>query len=961
MMYTRYSLFSYFLVLFSCLSLAQETVTAPTGKNSVNDIVTAFYNGYGSLWIGTEKKGVHTLDKKTKKVVAIKGNSTLSNKKIQCLSDDGEYIWIGTDKGLYKYNRITHTCIHVTHDTKSDKCENIHAFHYDNNRLFIGSSRGILAYDTDKNSWDTSFKKLDTVQQPIHSLATDRHFIWYGTDNGIYQFNVRSKAVTHFTKNSGLPDNKITCSYNDNRNLWFGTRSGLCQYNILLDSWTTHTIADGLIDNMITAVEGDGRYLWVGTFMGLSRYDIESQTWQNYEDHKELSATAVNALSVDGDLLWIGADISGILKMEKHIPQCKITGIQSDNNILYVVGTIADKDNQLFTLEYGPNIFPFIGFRKGIEIFELKSAFYDTLASWDLDKVTDGDYLIRLQVIDNKGNSNEDLYPLFVDMKPPQITFDSLAEFVSQKKLAVEGSFFGHNIQRITFEPGNVSAHIDNAKQKFNGTVLLTPGGNTVTASIRDVKGRVKTIQKVVVFDNTPPDISLKQVTDHTTANTILLNGTLSDDYPQTIEIEPGNITIKCIQKKTSFSQNIPLKEGANRLSIKGFDKAGNVKTYTRTIYLDTIPPTFSVIPPEKFVNKPQLILSGTYVDDYISTIKRIPQLTDALIDTSNLSFTMKIILHEGTNIITLKCTDKARNETMTSLDINADFTPPRLNFLDFSNNTDKQLATLQGTYVEENMKNITAYPAQVHAIINESFHSYKIAIPLTLGENSIKITAEDLAGNSSEYSYAIIRKQSADTSVILLSKEELLKSQETISQLSMQVEQLQKELAQKQPKSSAAADNSSIASMKREIYKLKKENETLREEINTSSPSPKPSTQNTEESNAVDSLERKITSLEEENSRLRESINSQKAESAPLVESTQPSAKQETTTKYVSVKAAILRENPNINSKDIGRVYKNSQVTVMKEFKYWTKITTEKGFIGYIRNTLLRNDEIEE
>ena len=370
-------------------------------------------------------------------------------------------------------------------------------------------------------------------------------------------------------------------------------------------------------------------------------------------------------------------------------------------------------------------------------------------------------------------------------------------------------------------------------------------------------------------------------------------------------------------------------------------------------MYLDTIPPAFSIIPPEQFVNTPQVTLSGTYGDGYIGSITRIPQKTEARIDTLNKTFSLTITLHEGTNLINLTCMDKALNSTNSSLHLNADFTPPRLKFREFTSQTDKQIVLLQGSYAEDNLESIIANPGEIHAVINESFHVFKLSVPLKIGENTIRVQAKDLAGNVSEYTYAVIRTPRSDTSVVSISKEEFLQTQETISQLTMQVEQLQEN--RNQPSAATSEEKSSIASLKRKIYTLKKENDALKKKAEKVSNIPV--TEVPQDTYNADSLEQVIAVLTEENLHLEGTISTLKTEIEQIKVS---SPSQGGYIKYVWVSAAVLRDRPDINSNDIGRVYKNKPVTVLYELNYWTRVITEDGWNGYIRNTLLK-DEIEE
>ncbi len=303
---------------------------------------------------------------------------------------------------------------------------------------------------------------------------------------------------------------------------------------------------------------------------------------------------------------------------------------------------------------------------------------------------------------------------------------------------------------------------------------------------------------------------------------------------------------------------------------------------------------------------------------------------------------------------------DKAQNATNTSLHLNADLTPPRLKLREFSNQTDESIVLMQGTYTEDNLESIIANPGGIHSVINESFHIFKLSVPLKIGENSIQVTAKDLAGNKSNYSYAVIRTSRSDTSTVTISKKELLESQETISRLTMQVEQLEENC--NQSSNAPPGENSSIASLKREIYTLKKENYALKKQVdNASAVSVSETPVTTVKTDNTDSLKQVISILSDENLHLQDTITTLKSEIEQIkVSSPSQEVGSYPIKKYVWVSAAVLREGPDINSNDIGRVYKGHPVTVLYELDYWTRVITESGEKGYIRKILLK-DSIEE
>lgn len=71
--------------------------------------------------------------------------------------------------------------------------------------------------------------------------------------------------------------------------------------------------------------------------------------------------------------------------------------------------------------------------------------------------------------------------------------------------------------------------------------------------------GRKKTTKKLVIYDKTPPVISLEQMNEYVTTNTVMITGECFDEYGKIVEIKPDNNVIKCIQKKTDFSHSVSL------------------------------------------------------------------------------------------------------------------------------------------------------------------------------------------------------------------------------------------------------------------------------------------------------------------------------------------------------------------------------------------------------------------
>lgn len=96
--------------------------------------------------------------------------------------------------------------------------------------LYVGTPRGLFRYD--RRSWKAFTVESDTLpsNNVTAVVAGEKKSLWLGTDSGLARFD--GSVWTTYTTAEGLPDNYITAlEPHQNRTLWIGTKAGIAYFD----------------------------------------------------------------------------------------------------------------------------------------------------------------------------------------------------------------------------------------------------------------------------------------------------------------------------------------------------------------------------------------------------------------------------------------------------------------------------------------------------------------------------------------------------------------------------------------------------------------------------------------------------------------------------------------------------------------------------------------------------------
>ena len=264
-------------------------------KDCLSDnVVSSIVTDEQYVWVGT-RDGANRFDKIALQWDQYKTHHGLPANNVTSVSSDGDSIWVGTNSGIGKYPRtaddlnawITYTSGTEIQPSAVSKefaeslvTDQIWCITASKRHVWVGTRRGVSKYDIGRDIWKTITVEDGLASDEVSCIAIDGDNVWFGSDRGVTLYNEKTKVWAAYTTEDGLASNKVTTIGVDGAEVWIGTyNAGVSRFDQLTNSWTTYTRDNGLAHNGILSMSIDSKYVWFGTYRGLSRFDKRTGIW----------------------------------------------------------------------------------------------------------------------------------------------------------------------------------------------------------------------------------------------------------------------------------------------------------------------------------------------------------------------------------------------------------------------------------------------------------------------------------------------------------------------------------------------------------------------------------------------------------------------------------------------------------------------------------------------------------
>ncbi len=238
--------------------------------------------------------------------------------KIYCVRADGDRVWIGTSHGLVLYENDQFQTFTVEDGLAHPGVLAIDVSDLTGD-VWIGTLGGMNRYSGGHFETFTQFNS-GLANDVIYSVACDGKDVWCATGGGAGHYDTYSEKWAIYTERNAPMHEPWTYSVcaGDNK-VWIAAwGGGVIEWQKENQTFRDYIDPDGemeidlfpndgVVHDITTAVSYDEGILWVATYFGMSRYD--GTRWNGYFDHDSgLASNFINFLRARGDVVYLCTD-----------------------------------------------------------------------------------------------------------------------------------------------------------------------------------------------------------------------------------------------------------------------------------------------------------------------------------------------------------------------------------------------------------------------------------------------------------------------------------------------------------------------------------------------------------------------------------------------------------------------------------------------------------------------------
>ena len=335
-----------------------KLATGKPGGSGKEQITGLCIGANGTLWVGMRYDGLFRYDRGSDDFIQVNaGTATenfITNGELRQMAEDKESnLWIVSynysDKlyRLTKYNSVTggfENFPAISQNGNAIPATVIYTLIADKNKtIWIGTDNGIFNYNKTTNKFNgflTDKNPQDQKAFPLmYEAPSEPGILWLagreaksGKGLGLFRFDINNNNTTQYLqKNSdsaSLLHDSVTAIHEDSKKrLWIGSAKGLSLLNRgtgLFSNYIPGDNSSGSKDNVAASMQDDiSGDLWIAGGKGLLFFNPEKKQFIRYTAEEErpdgLSTNSIEKVFIDaGGIVWLTTQKLGLLRINKQ-------------------------------------------------------------------------------------------------------------------------------------------------------------------------------------------------------------------------------------------------------------------------------------------------------------------------------------------------------------------------------------------------------------------------------------------------------------------------------------------------------------------------------------------------------------------------------------------------------------------------------------------------------------------
>jgi ligand-binding sensor domain-containing protein len=309
--------------------LSFQQITLKEGLSS--EMVFAIAVRNEEIWFGTYEGGATLYDrsKKVWKAYTTKGEpmervddgdsikwkNLLSYNHVSVILPDVDRLWFGTyfygfGGGGISYYRPQKSPPWKCFNTNHGLAKKIVSMAIDGEWLWVGSEKGLSILDKKTEQWKGFYSTQKGLSGNfVNTLLVEPNFLWVGTNGGISRLYKAKKTWKTYSQNEGLMDTEIKSMAKVGQKVWAGGINGtLFEYDPVVDHWKEIEAKDPLKTGGIHSITVTKEKAFICRDNGVSVYDLSDNQWDSLTASEGLLSNMVFCAAEDKNSIWFGTD-----------------------------------------------------------------------------------------------------------------------------------------------------------------------------------------------------------------------------------------------------------------------------------------------------------------------------------------------------------------------------------------------------------------------------------------------------------------------------------------------------------------------------------------------------------------------------------------------------------------------------------------------------------------------------